>query len=85
MAEHRPVRFTPEWVWWLLFGANALFALWFATEGGMPLMAVFSAFFAGLALTQATFGPRLRRIEQMDEELARHLRSLGIDVEAQRR
>lgn len=82
MADQGP-RFTPEWAWWLLFGLNALFALYWATEGEIPLLAVLGAFVAGMAMNMATFGRRVRRIEQLDAEFSRHLRALGIDVEDQ--
>jgi hypothetical protein len=59
----------PVWGWWLLFGFNAILALYWATVGDIPLLAVINAFVAGMAIVMSSFAPKLADLARRSVEL----------------
>lgn len=53
----KKVSIVPSWGWWLLFGVNAIMALYWATIGDVGLVAAISGFVAGIALMEAVMTP----------------------------
>jgi hypothetical protein len=53
----------PEWAHWILFGINAIAAIFWATAGDVAVLAGLFGFTAGLAFMNALFQPALDRLD----------------------